>query len=70
MVHHGLLYHIVGALLVIFPCWKIFQRVGLNPAHSLFIFVPVLGWWIAGAILGFSTWPAVDAAAGGGTTNV
>jgi hypothetical protein len=68
--HHGLLYHFVTAVLVIFPCWKIFQRVGLNPALSLLIFIPGLGWWIAGAILAFSKWPAIDATAGGGTTNV
>jgi len=67
---HGLFYHVIVALLVIFPCWKIYQRVGLNPALSLLIFIPALGWWIAGAILAFSRWPAVDAALGGGTTNV
>ena len=70
MAHHGLLYHVVATLLVIFPCWKIFQRVGLNPALSLFIFLPVLGWWIAGAILAFSKWPTVDASLSGGTINV
>jgi hypothetical protein len=64
-----LLYHLVVALLVIFPCWKIFQRAGLNPALSLFIFVPVLGWWIAGAILAYSKWPAVVVTENGGTTN-
>jgi hypothetical protein len=67
--HHGLLYHLVVALLVIFPCWKIFRRVGLNPALTLFIFVPGLGWWIAGAILAFSNWPAVAPSTNGGTTN-
>ena len=69
MRHHGLLYHLVVALLVIVPCWKIFQRAGLNPALSLFIFVPVLGWWIAGAILAYSKWPAVVVTESGGTTN-
>lgn len=67
--NHGLLYHVVAALIAIFPCWKIFQRVGLNPALALFIFIPGLGWWIAGAILAFSKWPAVDASSSGGTTN-
>jgi hypothetical protein len=66
--HHGLLYHLFAALVLIFPCWKIFQRVGLNPALSLLIFVPGIGWWIAGAILAFSNWPAIHA--GGGTTHV
>jgi hypothetical protein len=69
MRQHGLLYYLFAALLAIVPCWKIFQRVGLNPALSLLIFVPGLGWWIAGAILAFSKWPAVDASSGG-TTNV
>jgi len=68
--HHGLLYHLIAAALVIYPCWKIFQRVGLNPALSLFIFVPGPGWWIAGIILAFSRWPAVDTTTGGGTSNV
>jgi len=67
--HHGLLYHFVVALLAIVPCWRVFQRVGLNPALSLFIFVPGLGWWIAGAILAFSKWPMEAASPSGGTTN-
>ena len=69
MRHHGLLYHFVAAVLVIYPCWKIFQRVGLNPAFSLFIFIPGLGWWIAGIILGFSKWPTLVNSPSGGTTN-
>jgi hypothetical protein len=67
--HHGLLYHVIIALLAIVPCWKIFQRVGLNPALSLFIFVPGLGWWISGAILAFSKWPTDVAPQSGGTTD-
>jgi len=67
--HHGLLYHVLAALLAIYPCWRIFGRAGLNPALSLFIFLPGLGWWIAGAILGFSKWPAIDARSDGGPTN-
>jgi len=57
---HGLLYHLIVAFLVIVPCWKIFSRAGLTPALSLLIFIPGLGWWIAGAILAFSRWPSVD----------
>jgi hypothetical protein len=67
--HHGLLYYAILSLLVIVPCWKIFQRAGLNPAMALFIFLPVLGWWIAGVILAYSSWPALDAPGGGGTPN-
>jgi hypothetical protein len=67
--HHGLFYHLIIAAIVIFPSWKIFQRVGLNPALSLFVFVPGLGWWIVGAILAYSKWPAIDASSSGGTTN-
>jgi hypothetical protein len=70
VLHHGLLYHVIMTLVVIYPCWKIFQRVGLNPALSLLLFIPALGWWIAGAILAFSEWPAVHAPPAGGTTNV
>jgi len=65
MIHHGLAYHVLAALIAIYPSWKIFERAGLNPALSLFIFLPGLGWWIAGAILAFSKWPRVDTASGG-----
>jgi hypothetical protein len=34
----------------------------MNPALSLFIFLPGLGWWIAGIILAFSRWPSLDTA--------
>jgi hypothetical protein len=67
--HHGLQYHLIAALIVIYPCWKIFRRAGMNPALSLFIFLPGLGWWVAGAILAFSKWPAIDGPAGGDTTH-
>jgi hypothetical protein len=66
LANHGLLYHLVAGLLAIYPSWKIFERVGLNPALSLFIFLPALGWWIAGAILAFSKWPRMDASTAGG----
>ena len=66
---HGFFYHLIPALVVIFPCWKIFRRAGLNPALALFIFVPVVGWWIAGVILAFSKWPAVPGTPSGGATN-
>lgn len=69
MGHHLIFNLLIAALLVIYPCWRIFRRVGLNPAFSLFIFVPALGWWIAGLLLAYSTWPAFDAKAGGGTSN-
>lgn len=65
MVNHGLGYHLVAALIAIYPSWKIFQRAGLNPALSLLIFLPLVGLWIAGAILAFSKWPRLDASAGG-----
>jgi hypothetical protein len=67
--NHGLLYHFVVALVIIYPCWKIFQRVGLSPALSLLIFIPALGWWIVGAVLAFSRWPAFDATTIGGAGN-
>ena len=67
MEEHGLIYYCIVALIAIYPCWKIFDRVGLNPALSLLIFVPGIGWWIAGAILAVSRWPKVDAPSTGGT---
>ncbi len=66
MAHRGLLYHIVTALILIYPTWKIFERAGLNAALSVFIFLPGIGWWIAGAILAFSRWPRIDRSGSGG----
>ncbi len=63
---HGLtLFHwlIIGAIVVV-PFWRIFGRAGLNPAFSLFFFVPGIGWLIVYLLLAFLRWPATEPDAG------
>lgn len=50
---------IVGAIMIV-PIWRIFKRAGLNPALSLFIFVPLIGWVVVYCLLAFMRWPATD----------
>ena len=65
-----LLNYFFITLLILFPCWKIFRRVGLNPAFSLVVVIPGLGWLIAAAIVAFSKWPAIEAPRPEGVSNV
>lgn len=51
---------IILALLLIYPTLRIFVRAGLNPALSLFLFLPVLGFFIVLALLAFVPWPATS----------
>lgn len=45
------------AVIVMFPMWRIFRRAGFNPALSLLVLVPWVGFLIASAILAFADWP-------------
>lgn len=45
-------------VLIVIPVWKILQKAGLNPAISLFIFLPGVGPLIVTLILAFADWPA------------
>lgn len=47
-----------GVFLLI-PSWKIYKRAGLNPWLSLTILIPILGFFIAAAILAYSNWNVV-----------
>ncbi len=57
--------HLVVALLLIIPTWRICTRAGFSGALSLFHLVPVIGWMIVMAVLAFSTWPNGEASPGG-----
>jgi hypothetical protein len=56
-----LLVHILFALVLIIPTWRICTRAGFSGALSLFHLVPVIGSFIIMLILAFSTWPAGEA---------
>jgi len=53
--------HLVVALVLIIPTWRICTRAGFSGALSLFHLVPVVGWLIVMAVLAFSTWPNGEA---------
>ena len=59
-----LLIHLVLALVLIIPTWRICTRAGFSGALSLFHLVPVIGWLIVMAILAFSPWPSGEASPG------
>lgn len=53
--------HLLMALVLIIPTWRICTRAGFSGALSLFHLVPAIGWLIVMAILAFSDWPNGEA---------
>jgi hypothetical protein len=58
--------HLLVALVLIIPSWRILTRAGYSGALSLFNLVPVIGSFIVMAILAFGDWPAGEAHHGDG----
>jgi len=52
--------HLLLALVLIIPTWRICTRAGFSGALSLFHLVPVIGSFIVMGMLAFSTWPASE----------
>lgn len=61
-----LIGHLILALVLIIPTWRICTRAGFSGALSLFHLVPLIGWLIVMAILAFSPWPNGEGVAGRG----
>jgi hypothetical protein len=53
--------HLLVALVLIIPTWRICTRAGFSGALSLFHLVPFIGSFIVMGVLAFSTWPAGEA---------
>ena len=53
--------HVLVALVLIIPTWRICTRAGFSGALSLFHLVPVIGSFIVMAVLAFSDWPNGEA---------
>jgi hypothetical protein len=53
--------HLLVALVLIIPTWRICTRAGFSGALSLFHLVPVIGPFIVMAVLAFSDWPNGEA---------
>jgi uncharacterized membrane protein YhaH (DUF805 family) len=58
------LLHLLVALVLIIPTWRICTRAGFSGALSLFHLVPLIGSFIVMAVLAFSTWPNGEASPG------
>ena len=56
----------IGIFLV-YPVWRIFDRVGLPPALSLVVFLGFPGIWLAATMLAFGPWPAIEGDRKGGS---
>ena len=56
--------HLLVALVLIIPTWRICTRAGFSGALSLFHLVPLIGSFIVMAVLAFSTWPSGEASPG------
>jgi hypothetical protein len=53
--------HLLVALVLIIPTWRICTRAGFSGALSLFHLVPFIGSLIVMAVLAFSPWPKGEA---------
>jgi hypothetical protein len=53
--------HVLVALLLIIPTWRICQRAGFSGALALFHLVPLIGSFIVMGVLAFSDWPNGEA---------
>lgn len=54
--------HLLMALVLIIPTWRICTRAGFPGALSLFHLVPLIGSFIVMGVLAFSDWPNGEAA--------
>jgi hypothetical protein len=62
-----LIGHLLLALILIVPTWRICTRAGFSGALALFHLVPVIGSFIVMAVLAFSTWPNGEASPASGS---
>ena len=56
--------HLLAALVLIIPTWRICTRAGFSGALSLFHLVPLIGPFIVMGVLAFTDWPNGEASPG------
>jgi len=56
--------HVLVALVLIIPTWRICTRAGFSGALSLFHLVPLIGPFIVMGVLAFTDWPSGEASPG------
>jgi len=49
---------LIAMVLIIVPLWRICGRAGFSPALSLLALIPIIGFVVVAAILGFVEWPS------------
>ena len=59
-----IVFHLLLALLLIIPTWRICTRAGFSGALSLFHLVPLIGPFIVMGVLAFTDWPNGEASPG------
>lgn len=64
LVFGVVIVHLLTALVMIIPTWRVFTRAGFSGALSLFHLVPLIGLFIVMAVLAFSDWPNGEASPG------
>ena len=65
-----LVVHVLVALLLIVPSWRICERAGFSGLIALFHLVPVIGPFIVMAVLAFGDWPNGEGRSARGTQPV
>jgi uncharacterized membrane protein YhaH (DUF805 family) len=58
-----MIVHLVVALILIIPTWRICTRAGFSGALSLFHLIPLIGPFVVMGVLAFATWPNGEASA-------
>jgi hypothetical protein len=61
-----LIGHVLMALFLIIPTWRICVRAGFAGAWSLLHLIPMIGSFVVMAILAFGDWPNGEARSGSG----
>lgn len=48
--------HLLLSLLMAYPVFVIFKRIGMNPMLTLFVFIPLFGLLVVGLIVSYRDW--------------
>lgn len=51
---------LIAPAIIAVPFWVGMKKSGMNPALSLVVFIPAIGFFIALYLFAYSKWPAVN----------
>ncbi|MDA8232595.1 MAG: hypothetical protein M0006_14770 [Magnetospirillum sp.] len=52
--------NLIAAIVLVVPLWRVFGRAGLNPALSVLIFLPLIGFLVVLFLLALMRWPTTE----------